>query len=209
MSASLHTNDTLDHSLRLMAAIEQRRVELPFAENMLAVHQNTHRGLEQTYDASQAAVGQWQAALARRWDQEVAARRLYKQIFRQFADLVGEQSPHVQLISRGGAEANSSPAELLEDLRRLRAAISLDDLDLPFAIERSAQIDAMCQALEDAIETAATAEHQRRTAVIENRMAREAYRRACEETLGRLASHYGERFQEEFSNLRDESASSA
>lgn len=206
MTAPQASNDTIRESLRLIDELERRRSDLPFADGVLTLHRDTHRELEQCYDASEEAVTAWRAALARRWDHEVAGRRLYKQVLRQFSDQLGESAPQVQMISRGGAEANSTPAELLEDLRRLRAGLTIDGVDLPFAAERLPQIDQACAALEAAIEEARVTEHRRRNAVLESRMAREVFRRVCEETYGKLAAHYGERFPEEFHQFLDISA---
>jgi hypothetical protein len=186
------SNDALADSQRLIDALERRRDDLPFGESVLAQHREAHQDLAACHDVSEAAVSAWRAALARRWDCEVAGRRLYKQGLRQMAEQLGEDAPQVQLISRGGAEANSTPAELLEDLRRLRAGLLLLPDGLPQAAERIAQIDESCAVLERAIEEARVAEQHRRHAVLDTRMAREAFRRVCEETFGKLAAHYGE-----------------
>jgi hypothetical protein len=199
-------NDAIAESLRLIDAIERRQADLPFAAAVLNLHREAHRELEQRHDASEAAVGAWRAALARRWDSEVAGRRLYKQVLRQLTDHLGDDAPLVQMISRGGAEANSTPNELLEDLRRVQAALTLEVGALNFAAERLAQLEQACVALEQAIETARATEHERRNAVLDNRMAREAFRRVCEETFGKLSAFYGERFNEEFQAFFDAAA---
>jgi hypothetical protein len=184
--------DAIVESQRLIAAIEQRRAELPFAEDVLATHRTMHRELETSHTSSEQAVAEWRAALARRWDCEVAGRRLYKQVMRQLVEFYGtSEAAPVTLLSRGGAEAESTPSELLEDLRRLRAALQIESAP-PFAAERWAQIAAVHDDLEQAISQANACEHRRRTAVLDSRMAREVYRRVRGETVRALAAHYGE-----------------
>ena len=196
--------DTLAESQRLIAIIEQLRGELPFADDILALHRPTHHELETSHTRSEDAVTAWRAALARRWECEVAGRRLYKQVVRQLAEHYGgEDAPAVQLLSRGGAEADSSPAELLADLRRLQAALAVGSESLVFARTRLPESEQVCAALEGAIAEANFRETQRRVAVLDNRMAREAYRRARTETRRALIEHYGERMASKFGELLD------
>lgn len=193
--------DALTESQRLIATLEQLRGELPFAEDILALHRPTHHELEISTTRSEQAVTAWRSALARRWESEVAGRRLYKQLVRQLAEHYGGQdAPQVQLLSRGGAEAESSPAELLADLRRLQAALAVGFV---FARERLPEIEQTCAALESAITEANLSETQRRVAVLDSRMAREAYRRVRGETRRLLIEHYGDRLAREFAELLD------
>jgi hypothetical protein len=201
MTALLAPGDALAESQRLIAALERQRSQLPFADDILAMHRPTHANLERSSELSDGAVEAWRAALARRWDCEVAGRRLYKQVVRQLAEHYGDAAPEVQLLSRGDAEANSTPAELLHDLRRLQAALDLGVTALPFATERLAEVDRVCVALEVAIDTANLCESQRRTAALDRRMAQEAYRRARAATRRALLDHYGDQIDDEFAEL--------
>jgi hypothetical protein len=201
MTVPQSPSDAIVESLRFISAIEERRALLPFAGDLIALHQYAHRNLEACHAASETAVEAWRSALARRWDCEVAGRRLYKQIVRQMTDYYGEGSPQLLLVSRGGAEANSTPAELLDDLRRLHAALTVELVQIPFAAERLPQVSQAAAVLEAAIHEAQETEHRRRIAVLDSRMAREAFRRTCEESFGKLAAHYGDRFNDEFSEL--------
>jgi hypothetical protein len=192
-------SDALVESHRLITMIEQMRGELPFADNMLALHRPTHQNLENSAAKSEQTVAAWRRALARRWESEVAGLRLYKRIVRQLAEHYGsEDAPEVQILSRGGTEADSSPAELLTDLRRLQAALSVG---LGVARERLPEVEQACAALENAITEANQSETQRRVAVLDNRMAHEAYRRVRGETRRRLVEHYGEQMAHEFAEL--------
>jgi hypothetical protein len=201
MTALLAPGDALAESQRLIAALERQRSQLPFADDILAMHRPTHANLERSSELSDGAVEAWRSALAQRWECEVAGRRLYKQVVRQLAEHYGETAPEVQLLSRGEAEANSTPAELLHDLRRLQAALDLGVAALPFATEQLSAVERACVALEAAIETANLCESQRRTAALDRRMAQEAYRRARATTRRALLDHYGDQIADEFAEL--------
>jgi hypothetical protein len=194
--------DALAESRHLIAALERLREEIPFADDVLALHRPTHHELEASYSKSERAVAAWRAALAQRWEREVAGRRLYKRIIRQYAEHYGSfDAPQVQALTRGEAEANSSPAELLTDLRRVQAALSIAAGTLAFAPERLAELEVACAELEAAITSANICETERRTAVLDSRMAGEAYRRARHETRRLLADHYGEGLTSRFGDL--------
>ena len=201
MSALLAPSDALAESRRLIAALERKRDELPFADDVLAIHRPTHEDLARSSARSDDAVEAWRAALARRWECEVAGRRLYKQGVRQLAEHYGREAPEVQLLSRGGAEVDSSPAELLHDLRRLQAALELAQAALPGAAEYLDEAGRACAALEAAIADTADCEEQRRTAALDRRMAQEAYRRARAMTRRALIDHYGGAMASEFAEL--------
>lgn len=202
MPAFLPPPDALTDSKRLIAALERRRDELPFVEDMLAIHRPTHCELEDSRQRSEQAVEAWRDALARRWDCEIAGRRLYKHIFRQFVEYYGSATvPEVQMLSRGEAEADSTPSELLRDLRRLQAALTASAM--PFADARQPEIDQVCGVLAVAISDADDREAQRRAAVLDRRMAQEAYRRARATTRRRLQEYYGEQIISDFAELFD------
>src|SRR3954471_8599146 len=142
-------SDALIESQRLIATIEQLRGELPFADDILALHWPTHHELEVSATKSEQAVAAWRGALARRWESEVTGLRLYKRIVRQLAEHYGgEDVPEVQLLARNGPETDSSPTDLLTDLRRLQAALSVG---LGVASERLPEVEQACVALESAI----------------------------------------------------------
>jgi hypothetical protein len=202
MPAFLPSSDALSESKRLIAALERRRDDLPFVEDMLAIHQPTHYEMENSRQRSDQAVEAWRAALAQRWDCEIAGRRLYKHIFREFIEHYGSAAvPEVQMLSRGEDEVNSTPSELLHDLRRLQAALTASAM--PFADARQPEIDHVCGVLASAIAEADDREAQRRVAVLDLRMAQEAYRRARATTRRRLVEHYGEQIISDFAELFD------
>ena len=190
MTTLLAPADAIAESQRLIAALELRRAELPFADATLDAYRSMHRELAMSYSSSEQAVAEWRAALARRWECEVAARRLYKQVLRQLREHYGADTGPVSLLSRGGAEAESTPAELLEDLRRLAAALAITGVPAEIAA-RAPHVEEACLELARAIGQVAACEHRRRQAALDNRMAREVYRRVRGETGRALAAHYG------------------
>jgi hypothetical protein len=164
-------NDAIADSARLIAILERHHKDVPEIEGLLTAHRTTHHQMTTSYHASEDAIAAWRAALARRWTCEIAARRLYKQTLRQIVQHYGTaETPTIRLISRGGAEADSTPAELLEDMRRLHAVLSL----------------------ESAIHDVAESERRRRTAVLDLRIAREVYRRMRRETYQALVNRLGD-----------------
>jgi hypothetical protein len=186
-------NDAIADSARLIAILERHRNDVPEIEGLLTAHRTTHHQMTTSYHASEDAIAAWRAALARRWTCEIAARRLYKQTLRQIVQHYGTaETPTIRLISRGGAEADSTPAELLEDMRRLHAVLSLEAATLPFAGQRLVEIAQSCAALESAIHDVAESERRRRTAVLDLRIAREVYRRMRRETYQALVNRLGD-----------------
>lgn len=200
MTSLLAPANSLLDSQRLIAAFDRLRSELPLANEILDTHYPLHLKLQQTHQASEQAVTAWRAALASRWECEVAGRRLYKRILRQLIGLYGEQAPEVQLLSRGGAEANSLPSELLADLRRIGAAFAVG-ASLLATHELQSELHQTCTALEQAIETTRQCETQRRNAVLDHRMAGEVYRRARTATHRKLLAFYSNGLDSSLSEL--------
>jgi hypothetical protein len=192
--------NALQESERMIELLEQRRDEFPHAEELLAIHRPTHQELERNKRITEQAVTAWRESLAHRWNCEIAGRRLYKQIYQQFTAFYGSaDAPEVQLISRGGAEENSSPAELLVDLRRMEAALVVNNERLPFAAQRLSELGEVCTMLDEAIKATNAYESERRTSVLEQRMVQETYRRLCNATRRALTEHYGSQWLLEWS----------
>lgn len=193
--------EAIADSQKLLVLLEQHAPEVPYLDGRIAHHCDIQAELERCSAESRDAVEAWRAALARRWDCEVAGRRLYKQNLRQMTEFFGEGAPQVTLLSRGGAEANSTPNELYEDLLRLQAGLQLQRAVFPGAHERSQAVGVCATELNHAIEIARRAELRRRSAVLDGRMACETFRRAWEQTFTHLADHYGDPLPEVFERL--------
>ncbi|HEU4325709.1 MAG TPA: hypothetical protein VFS21_21395 [Roseiflexaceae bacterium] len=186
--------DAAVETRRLIELLEQRRRELPFADQMLARLRSSLSALEYCSHVTERALNTWREALARRWECEVRGRRIYRQIYEQMvANYGGAEVPEVQVFSRGGEEVNSTPAELLADLRRIEAALGVQRSRLPFAGTRLAELSQICNTLQEAIDAASYGEAERRACVFDRRMAQEACWRACQVARQALTTHYGER----------------
>lgn len=184
-------HDSVAESQRLIDALEQHAAQLPFATEHLAIYRPAHATLEECQRRSDAAVEAWRAALARRWDCEVAGRRLFKQIYGQYVAFYGSEAcPEVQRVASTHAEGDGSPAELLADMRRLHADLALHHDDAFLA--RRAELDRSCDMLEFAIRDAIACEAARRSSVIDRRMAQEALRRVRTTTQHALQSLGGD-----------------
>lgn len=202
MSTLSMQTDELVESKRLLAALEQRRDDMPFAKDLLVLHRPAHQELEGSRAKSEAAIDAWRAALACRWECEVAGRRLYKRILRELTWYYGSPAAlEVQMISRGDAEVNSSPSELLFDLRRVQAALSAGAIAAPLASEWLTELEQTCAALDAAITATDACEATRRVAAMNNRMAQDAYRRIRSQLRQLLATHYGEGAPSEFAGI--------
>lgn len=192
--------DPLAESQRLIDALEQHAAELPFADEHLALHRPTRQELERCQHTSDQAVAAWRAALAQRWECEVAGRRLYKQIYRQYVEHYGSaERPEVRRIASGREDSDTSPTELLADLRRLQADLALHN-STPFAARRQ-EVQHAVESLEAAINEAAQREVQRRASVLDRRMVQEVFRRARTTTQRAISAHFGENLAPELRDL--------
>jgi hypothetical protein len=202
MTTLLPPADALADSERLIAVLEQHQDRLPFAAQLLTAHRVTHHDLAQSHTTSERAVAAWRSALAQRWECEIAARRLYKQIVRQMIEYYGSgEAPSVRLLISADAGVEMTPAELLADLRRLQTVLSIDNGAPPFAAERLVEVAAAAELLEQSIAEASAREHERRTAVLDSRIARETYRRVRSETYRAFVEHYGDQHETLIQNL--------
>jgi hypothetical protein len=191
MSVQLPTYDTLAESSRLIEVLERCCAEFPLAKSMLDAHRPAHSTLETSTLRTQQALEAWRSALATRWQYEVKARRIYRQGFDLLREHLGPDTPELRLVSRGGAEVNSLPEELVADLRRLHSAMALW---LPASDEREQllnEVSSTSDMLETAIEQTNECERDRRVAMLERRIAQQRYRRIRAKTRKTIAENYG------------------
>ncbi len=185
--------DAIADSERVIAALEQYQHEIPMASQILTMHRTTHHELEVSHSHSEQAVAAWRAALSHRLECEIAARRLYKQLVRQMIEHYGtEEVPSVKLLIPAENGVDVTPAELLADLRRLQTVFALERSLPPLLSDRIGEVDQSARRLEQSIAAANAREHERRTAVLDSRIARETYRRIRSETYRMLVEHYGD-----------------
>ena len=184
---AISTTDQHADSHFVIDALERYKDELPFAREHLALHYSCWQALHQCQGKSDAAVDAWRAALSRRWECEIVARRLYKQVFRQYLEQYGG-ADHLVIHSLATRRDTSvaTPPELLADLRSLHADLGLNTGAANAA--RSEEILVTCANLDEAIRETATREAARRAAVLDRRVAQEAIQHAHTTTKHVLAS---------------------
>jgi hypothetical protein len=171
-------SNALEDSQRLITLLEGHAVAPSPAYDALARQRELHRDLEAHQIRSEQTLAAWRAALTRRWKCEVEGQRQYMRIIQQLRAHYGPDSPQMQaLISSNDAQTGTA-SELLHDMRRMYAALLLIQPSLPFDAEHVHQLEAACNALDEALTETQHWETKRRQASIERRMADEACRRA-------------------------------
>jgi hypothetical protein len=190
VTAPTLASDILEDSSRLIALLEQHRQELPFVEEALVQHRKLHSDLLHQQHSSQRALDEWRRALARRWQCEVAGRRRYLEIQRQLIAHFGADAPELLLFLRG-SESNSSAAELLTDLRRLHAALSVTASAPAAAVQELAALTRACADLEDAIARTNRCDEQRHKALLDRNLSQHAYQHLGNQTRRQLSEHLG------------------
>lgn len=196
-------SDTLTESARVISLLTQHTYHWPLASQLLVAHQQVHRDLERSRQANQQAVAAWRAALARRWDYEVAARRAYKQIYRVLLEVFGSpDAPEIRLITRF-PNNESTASDIIHDLQRMQAAI---ELHLPHTSIAPAQLEELQRlgtTLQQATDETERTEAQRRNSVFDWRLAIDAYQRARLTTVQILAEEYGVTLEEMLDEIID------
>ena len=184
---ALTTNDALAESQHVAAMLRRHAATLPPGATQVNQLLLACQLFERCQQQSDAAVAAWRTALARRWECEIAGRRIYKQVERQYLEWYGPASLELQRIISHD-DGNFSPADLLADLRRIQADLALlagrNDL-----AQNHDHVAAAAERLEATIHNAAVCEAARRGAVLERRIAQDAFRRARTTAQHGLAEH--------------------
>ena len=108
---ALITNDALAESQHVAALLKRHAATLPPGASQVNQLLLACQLFERCQQQSEAAVAAWRTALARRWECEIAGRRIYKYVERQYLEWYGPESLELQrIISHDG---NFLPADLL------------------------------------------------------------------------------------------------
>ncbi len=194
----------VEESYRLIALLEHHAHHLPFAEDELARHRALQADLEERQQMSKHALDEWRAALAQRWECEVAGQRLYLHIQRQIRDYFGVETPHLQVIAPLKPDAGRTAADLLADLQHMEASLALLRPQPPFVAERRAQLAVACANLDAALSWTVRSETQRRNALLSQRLAYNVYKRVRARTLQLLATHLSDSILAEFADVMEQ-----
>jgi hypothetical protein len=191
MTQILSLNTTSPEAMtELIALLEQRRAELPFADEELARHRALRSALDDQTARGEQTLAAWREALSRRWEAEVNGQRVYTAVQRRLASYFGNDTTYLQLVAPSHPSAALTPSNLLADMRRLEASLSLLRPQPPFAEESLTRMRAAGDALGAAIDWSERCEAERRHVLIEQRMAANLYERVCQKTC-RLVEAYG------------------
>jgi hypothetical protein len=168
----------------IVALLERHRERHPYLDEELRRHEVLTAAMVTHRRQADQALAAYQSALARRWSAEVAALRALRAAQRLLAEPAGDPSP----LSRAPAGAESTPAGLLQEVRRRADALGLLVPDAPAAEARS-RLLATGDALEAAITGCDACEAERRRLVSEQRLMARMLQRSSERARQLLASH--------------------
>jgi len=176
---------------QIITLLEQLRNRLPFAEEELAYHTQLRAMLAEQQEQSAAALAAWRTALARRWECEVQAQRLYTYVRQQVIDAVGTDAPCWQLVEESPADGAWMATDLLNNLRRLAIVVDLIQPALPSHKAIQAELQTMAARLAHAIQETERCEEERRRVQAEQRMLNELCQRSYRRTRQRIVTHLG------------------
>ncbi|NNJ13496.1 hypothetical protein EKD04_024535 [Chloroflexales bacterium ZM16-3] len=178
-----------DAAAQLIAMLETRRSELPFADEELARHRALRNALEEQIICGEQALAAWRQALAQRWQAEVIGQRTYIAVQRRISNCFGHDALYLQLVAPSQPASALTASNLLADMRRLEASLALLRPRPPFAEESLLQMREAGDRLAAAIEWSEHCEAERRRVMIEQRLATNLYERVCQKTRRLVAAH--------------------
>lgn len=158
------------------------------AEELRRHHALAEALADQRHRAEHALLA-WQTSLARRWSCEVAAQRAARAVQRRLADLPEHDGAYGALLAAPDPTAPRTPEGLLQDVRRLEAALELLAPRRPFAAEALPKLRRAGDELATAIDQTARCEAERRSVVSEQRVVAQLIERSHERAR-RLLDHH-------------------
>jgi hypothetical protein len=177
---------------RLVALLERYRHTSPLLAEELTRQQTLTHTLAEHRIHGERTLSAWRTALSRRWACEVDAQRALRKVQRQLTDLLGADDAHAALFGSAPGDAQSTPTNLLAELRRLEAAIDLLTPRPPFAESARTRLRLASDELASAIEESQRCENERRSVLSEQRVAMSLYERAYERARRLLSSEIGD-----------------
>lgn len=183
------TTALLEGASQLIALLERHRRTLPFADEELARHQALRHALDDQHRRGEHALSCWREALSRRWECEVSAQRVYSAALRQLSDYYGDDPAYARLVAPAHPNHPITPTDLLADMRRLEASIALLSPRPAFAENCLERLRATADELAAAIDWTGRCEAERRSIMLEQRIAANLYQRACDKTRRLLSNH--------------------
>ncbi|MCS6881339.1 MAG: hypothetical protein RMK84_10210 [Oscillochloridaceae bacterium] len=155
-----------------------------------------HRRLSDTLAEQRARCAQaltaWRAALARRWQCEVAAQRIYADARRKLRRYYHDSPAHARVLAPTHADHAYTASALLQEVLRLAATLEVVAPLPPFAAELRAELRAAADDLAAAIEQTADWEVELRRQHTAERMAVQMALQASERSRRLLSQYVGD-----------------
>lgn len=188
MTQTADTATLLEGASQLIALLERHRSSLPFADEELARHRALRHAIDDQHRRGEHALSDWREALSHRWECEVSAQRVYTAALRQLSAYYSDDSTYARLVAPAHPGNSTTASDLLDDMRRLEASIALLNPRPEFADGCLQQLRAAGDNLAAAIDWTGRCEAERRSILLEQRIASNLYQRACDKTRRLLNS---------------------
>ncbi|MGQ9927696.1 MAG: hypothetical protein ACUVS4_12615 [Chloroflexaceae bacterium] len=176
----------------LVALLERHRADFPQLGEELERQRRLHDTLSEQRERSAQALAAWRAALARRWDCEIAAQRVYADAQCELRRYYRDRPSHARLVAPAHPDHARTPGGLLRELLRLAATLEVLAPSLPCAAELRAGLCAAADDLAAAIEQTERCEIERRRLHTAERMAAQMALQASERSRRLLSQYVGE-----------------
>jgi hypothetical protein len=188
MMQTADTTNLLEGASQLIALLERHRSNLPFADEELARHRALRHAIDDQHRRGEHALSDWREALSNRWECEVSAQRVYTAALRQLNEYYSDDSTYARLVGPAHPGNPTTASDLLDDMRRLEASIALLNPRPDFAEASLPHLRATGDNLAAAIDWTGRCEAERRSILLEQRIASNLYQRACDKTRRLLSS---------------------
>ncbi len=180
-----------DMVTQMVDLLERHRDRHPFLDEELRRHRAIAQAMAGQQQRTEQALSDWQVALARRWACEVSAQRAYRSVQLQL-DAYQHDTASSALLTSAFTGAIGTPRALLDEVRRLEAAIELLSPRPSFAAEARARLHTVGDELQAAIAQTDRCEAARRSMASEQRVVSHLLERSNERARQLLGSLAGE-----------------
>jgi hypothetical protein len=181
----------LKESTQLITILETHAAASPHLQQALTRHRTLHRDLVRHQHQSEHSLAAWRAALTQRWQSEVQGQRIFNQILQQLRSHYGTDAIQLQAIAPTSEVCTGTAEDLLNNMRRMYAALLLMQSSLPFGSDALQQLEHACNELDEALSATQRLETERRHHALERRMMQETCQRAIAETTHMLNDYLG------------------
>lgn len=168
-----------DEHMAMLGHSETYRNYNSFLQAELDHNYRLRQELSRQHQNAQSALHTWRAALAQRWDCEVAGQRLFLKLQAFIRDQYGADTPFLRLVAPAHTDARTAE-ELLADLRRLEASLRIIDPQPLWVVEHISELSLACEQLDRTLAYSRRCETDRRAAMLGQRLAEKAYQQSLD-----------------------------